>query len=384
MEEKALYYQNAHLTEFTATVTGCQPQGENWGVVLDNTAFYPEGGGQGWDTGALDQAQVLAVREEGDRIVHTCDRPLPVGRQVRGRIDWPRRFDFMQQHTGEHILSGLVHRRYGFHNVGFHLGAETVTIDFDGIIPQGDLPALEEQVNQAIWQDVPVRAWFASPQELASLPYRSKRPLSGLVRLVEVPGYDLCACCGTHVARTGEIGLVKIFSWCKFHQGVRLEVAWGGRAFRYLAAVWGQNRQVSQLFSAKPLETAEAARKVQQELEAQRYRAAGLETRMFAATAAALAGKGDQVLFEDGLTPETLRRLADAVAETCGGRCCGFSGDGDRYRYALCSRREDLRPLAKAMNQALRGRGGGQPGLVQGSVQATREEILAFFEKENE
>ncbi|MFR0734704.1 MAG: alanyl-tRNA editing protein [Oscillospiraceae bacterium] len=200
MDARALFYQDSHLCRFTALVTGCHPMPDGWAVSLDRTAFYPEGGGQPWDLGTLGEAQVLAVTEQNGSIVHLCDRELPVGGEVAGCIDWPRRFDFMQQHSGEHLLSGLIHSRYGFHNVGFHMGAGVTTIDFDGVIPQEDLPSLEAAVNEAIWRDLPVRTWFASGQELEKLPYRSKRPLEGTVRLVEFPGMDLCACCGTHVA----------------------------------------------------------------------------------------------------------------------------------------------------------------------------------------
>ena len=234
MDARALFYQDSHLCRFTALVTGCHPMPDGWAVSLDRTAFYPEGGGQPWDLGTLGEAQVLAVTEQNGSIVHLCDRELPVGGEVAGCIDWPRRFDFMQQHSGEHLLSGLIHSRYGFHNVGFHMGAGVTTIDFDGVIPQEDLPSLEAAVNEAIWRDLPVRTWFASGQELEKLPYRSKRPLEGTVRLVEFPGMDLCACCGTHVARTGEIGLLKLLSWARFHQGVRMEMVCGRRALDYL------------------------------------------------------------------------------------------------------------------------------------------------------
>ncbi|MFR8334473.1 MAG: alanyl-tRNA editing protein [Oscillospiraceae bacterium] len=226
MDSRALFYQDSHLCHFTAQVTQCRPAAGGWAVCLDQTAFYPEGGGQPWDLGSLADAQVLAVEERDGVIVHRRDRPLPVGQTVAGQIDWPRRFDLMQQHSGEHMLSGLIHSRYGFHNVGFHMGAGVTTIDFDGVIPQEDLPGLEAAVNEAIWRDLPVKTWFAQGRELEGLPYRSKRPLEGLVRLVEFPGLDLCACCGTHVVRTGEIGLLKLLSWSRFHQGVDGDGLW--------------------------------------------------------------------------------------------------------------------------------------------------------------
>lgn len=380
MNPDALYYQDSHLRRFSAQVTGCQPAQGGFAVTLDRTAFYPEGGGQAFDQGTLNGVRVLEVRERDGAVVHLCAAPLDPGQTVAGEIDWPRRFDLMQQHTGEHILSGLIHRRFGFHNVGFHMGADAVTIDFDGVIPLDALPDLEAQVNGAIWRDLPVRAWFPAPEALSCLPYRSKRPLSGLVRLVEVPDYDLCACCGTHVARTGEIGLFKLLSWVKFHQGVRMEMVCGGRALSYLSRIYEQNRTVSQTFSAKPLETGAAALRMQQELANAKARAGGLEARVFAFLAERCRGQKDVTLFEPDLEPEGVRRLADAVAAVCSGRCTVLSGaDGAGYRYAIAQPGGDLRAFVQAWNQALRGRGGGKPAFVQGSVAASRAEIAAFL-----
>jgi len=381
MNPNALYYKDSHCTGFQSRVTGCQPQGELWAVTLENTAFYPEGGGQPYDRGTLGPAQVVAVREQGGEIVHLCDRPLEPGAPVDGEVDWARRFDLMQQHSGEHILSGIIHETYGFHNVGFHMGAVTVTIDFDGVIPQEDLAGLEAKANEAIWRDLPVTSWFASGRELEELPYRSKKPLTGLVRLVEFPGYDLCACCGTHVNRTGEIGLLKVLSWTRFHQGVRMEVVCGTRAFAYLSGIYEQNRLVSQAFSAKPLETGEAARKALLDLEAAKQRAASLEARVFDSIAAECRESLRPILFEPGLSPDGLRRLADKLGDVCQGPCFVLSGDDETgYRYAMCCKEGDLRPLGKALNAALHGRGGGKPGFLQGSLQATRAQVEAFWE----
>lgn len=381
MNPNGLYYKDSHCTQFQSRVTGCQPQGANFVVTLEETAFYPEGGGQPSDQGLLGGAKVLDVRERDGEVYHLCDSPLEPGTLVEGRLDWARRLDLMQQHSGEHILSGLIHKTYGFHNVGFHMGADTVTIDFDGIIPQEALPELEARANEAVWKDLEVKAWFASGEELAALPYRSKKPLEGLVRLVAFPGYDLCACCGTHVNRTGEIGLVKLLSWMKFHQGVRMEMVCGGRALRYLSRIYEQNRLVSQTFSAKPMETGEAARKAFADLEAAKFRAAGLEARVLDGVAEAYRGELRPLVVERELTSDGLRRLADKLGDLCQGPCLVLSGtDETGYRYALCGRQGDMRPLSKALNGALNGRGGGKPGFVQGSLQATREKVEAFWQ----
>lgn len=380
METRKLYYENCHQKTFTATVTGCSQTEKGWAVTLDATAFYPAGGGQACDLGTLDDARVTDVREQGEEVIHLCDHPLVVGTQVTGNIDWQRRFDLMQQHTGEHIVSGIIHRLLGFHNVGFHMGAELVTIDFDGPIPPDALAQIEKEANEAVWQNLPIRCWYPSQEELPSVTYRSKRALPWPVRIVEVPGFDTCACCGVHVAATGEVGLIKLFSCVKFHEGVRIEMACGGRALDILSRIFEQNRLVSQAFSAKLMETGAAAQRMNETLAAEKFRAAGLEKKVFAAIAAGYAGKENVLHFEPDLSPAGVRELADSIGQVCAGIAAVFSGsDSIGYNMCLISRTADVRPLGAQLTKALNGRGGGKPGAFQGSVKATREQIENGF-----
>ncbi len=380
MEVRKLYYEDSHLREFDACVTSCTRQENHWIVTLDATAFYPEGGGQACDLGTLGQARVLDVQEREDDVVHLCDKPLAVGQQVKGIIDWQRRFDLMQQHSGEHMVSGVVHKRYGYHNVGFHMGADVVTIDFDGMILPEDLQQIEQQVNEAVWQNLPVRCWVPSREELPSVHYRTKKDLPWPVRIVEIPGVDSCACCGVQVKRTGEVGLVKLLSCVKFHQGVRIEMACGQRALTILSRVYEQNRQVSQAFSAKIMETGEAARRMNEQLAAEKYRAVSLEKRMFAAIAKQYAGKENVLHFEQGLSSGAVRELADAIAENCTGAAVVLSGSDDAgYGICIISKTQDVRQLGADAAKALSGRGGGKPQAYQGSLKATREKIEEFF-----
>ena len=379
-----LYYTQPGAREFTARVLECRPAGAAWAVRLDRTAFFPGGGGQDCDLGTLGGAAVLDMQEAEDQVWHLCAAPLEAGTEVRGVLDWARRRELSQQHSGEHIVSGLVYRQFGYHNVGFHMGAQCMTVDFDGPISWEDLTDIERRANEAVLEDIPVRTWFPDPEELGSLPYRSKKALSGPVRLVEFPGYDLCACCGTHVERTGQIGPIKLLSCVKFHGGVRVELLCGSRAMAYLSAVWEQNRLVSQAFSAKMLETGAAARRMNEALEAQKRRAGTLESRVFASLGEKAAGQGDTLAFEPELTPDGVRRLADAVGRTCGGTALVLSGrDGMGYQYALCRPGGDLRELNRAMLRALDGRGGGKPEFQQGSLRATRAEIEQFWNARN-
>ena len=380
MATEKLYYRNSHMTEFTAQVLSCEQGKHGWDVVLDRTAFYPEGGGQPGDRGVLGGVTVTDTHEAGGSIVHYCDAPLEVGAAVTGQIDWDWRFSLMQHHSGEHILSGLIHAAYGYDNVGFHMGRDAVTIDFNGMLDETALAELERKTNEIIWQNAAVEILWPDAEGLKQLPYRSKKELTGPVRIVRFPGADLCACCGTHVQRTGEIGLVKILSCVKFHEGVRIEILAGRRAMEYLTGIYSQNKQISGLLSAKPLETAAAAAKVQQDLNDTKYRLTQLEDKLFRQQAAQYANAGDVLLFEEGLKPDGLRRLADAMVHTCGGRAAVFSKTADGFQYAIGQEAGDLRTFTRELNQALNVRGGGKSGFVQGSVKASREEIEQFFQ----
>ena len=375
-----LYEANPYLTTFTARVESCVQGKRGFDVALDQTAFYPEGGGQPYDTGVLGGVPVLEVHEREGRVIHTCAQPLEVGSQVEGTIDWARRFDLMQHHSGEHIISGLAHAKWGCDNVGFHMGSDVITIDLNVELNEAQLRELELAANRYIWEDHPMVVTYPSPEELEALEYRSKKALTGRVRITSFPGADTCACCGTHVATSGQVGLVKLLSMQKFRDGVRIELVCGGRALDYMSRVLEQNHQVSNLLSAKPMETGAAVQRMLEENAALKSRILTMEDHRFAALAREYAGKGEVLLFEDGLTPDGLRRLCDAILRTCGGRCACFSGqEGEGYKYAVGEKEGDLRAFVKNMNQTLDGRGGGKPGFVQGSVRAGREDIEAFF-----
>ena len=379
---RKLYYEDCHLAEFTAVVTGCAATEKGWEITLDATAFYPEGGGQACDLGTLGGVAVLDVQERGEEVIHLCAGPLEVGCRVEGRIDYERRFHLMQQHTGEHIVSGIIHRRYGYHNVGFHMGANFIEIDFDGIIPAEDLADIEREANEALWKDLEVVCWYPAEAELPNVFYRTKKSLPWPVRIVQVPGYDSCACCGVHVKKTGEVGLVKLFSVTGLRGGSRIEMACGAKALELLNRAYEQNRLVSQAFSAKIFETGTAAKRMNEALVAEKFQVTGLQRRLFAMIAESYENREAVLHFEEGLDPVSVRELADAIAQRCGGRAAVFSGsDGAGYSYCLAAPTGDLRSFGKEMNTALNGRGGGKPNFLQGSVKATREQIEKFFEE---
>ncbi len=379
MHTEKLFYEDPHLSDFDAQVLSCRRGDAGWSVVTDRTAFYPGGGGQVCDIGTLGTAQVTQVWEENGALVHLCDAPLSPGQTVRGQIDRARRFDLMQQHTGEHIVSGIVFRRYGFHNTGFHVGTDGMEVDFDGEIPQADIPLIEQQANEYVWENLPVECTFPSESELAQTPYRSKKPLSPPIRLVRIPGVDCCACCGIHTAATGEVGMIHIASCTRLRGGVRLVMRCGSRAVRYLRQVFEQGRLVSQAFSAQMSELGEAAQKMNELVSAQKQSIAQLHTQLFSLLARQFAGQGDILYFTSGLSGAQLRELACLIAAQCGGRAAVFSGENGAYLYCLSDPTNDLRALCAQMNRALNGRGGGKPACCQGNVTADEDRICDFF-----
>lgn len=379
MTEK-LYYQDPYRRTFAAHVLRCEPKGKRFQVVLDRTAFYPEGGGQPADTGVLNFVNVLDVQERGDEIVHTTDRPLPAGSAVTGGINWSRRFRLMQQHTGEHIVSGIAHRLFGVDNVGFHMGEKFLTVDWNGPLTDDQLGVVERLANEAVYRNLPVRAECPPREELARIDYRSKKELTGTVRIVTVPGFDVCACCGTHVASTGEIGAIKLFGGQNYKGGTRITMACGAQAMDDYAEKQRSVTAVSNLLSARPGEIARAVERMLRDDAERKSRLSAARKQLLELKASSAAENcGDLCRFEDDLAPDDLRRYALLLAEKCGGTAAVFCGADGGYRYALANAHADVRPVGNELNAAFSGRGGGSKELVQGSLKGSREELERFF-----
>lgn len=405
MTEK-LFYEDSHLSEFEAEVLSCLPSESVRGkyeVKLDRTAFFPEGGGQYADTGSLAVipcgleeeegretiVRILDVQEKEGRILHLADGPLAEGCRVKGCIDWDERFMKMQQHTGEHIVSGIIHARFGYNNVGFHLGSEDCTMDFNGGITEGELGEIELAANRAVWANLPVVTLYPSRDELEKMEYRSKIEIEGQVRIIEIPGYDRCACCAPHVDRTGEIGMIKLTNVQRYKGGVRVTMLCGVRALRDYEVKQKQAKEVSAMLCAKENETAEAVRHLKEECAALKGGLAEQEKKLIQYQAERIpAGEDAVCVFSEDLRGDSLRILMNCIldaghklcavmgensgkkGEKSGGNSAADGGDVKTYRYVIGSRSVDVRPLAKEFNARFGGRGGGKPEMVQGTVQA--------------
>lgn len=374
-----IYETDPYVQNFTAQVLSCTPAQGGFAVVLDRTAFFPEGGGQPCDTGTLGAARVLAVHTDGVTITHTTDAPLTPGDTVEGCLHWPARLDAMQQHTGEHILSGALHRLFGAENVGFHIGTPYVRMDTSIPLTPAQLAQAEAEANAAVRADTPVHCWVPDPETLARTEYRSKKELTGDVRLVEAGG-DCCACCGTHLARTGEVGLIKIISYAHYKTGMRLAVACGQRAYEAVAGIWADTEAAGRLLSAPVGALTPALERLQGGEAALKARLAALQNTLADVCAANAAPGVPTVLWADGADGDGLRRMAMAITAKTNAPCCTLAPGGQGLAYALSAASGgDVREVCKALNAAFAGRGGGKPGFCQGSLAAADFDAVKAF-----
>lgn len=383
-----LYYREPYAREFDARVTSCTAADEGFAIELDQTAFYPTGGGQPGDRGTLtvgsgEDALVVRVREAipgkgTGEVIHLVDATLPVGASVHGSLDWTWRRDNMEAHTGEHIVSGIVHALFGYNNVGFHMGERCIEVDFDGVLTPEDVLDVERRANAAVREDVRVEALLPSPDELASLDYRSKKDHEGQIRVVRIAGVDSCACCGTHVSATGQVGLIKVLRITTKKQRTRLELLCGRRAFEACEEAMAALRETSNFLTVADEEVPDAVRRLAAEkddLKHQLKQAGHAQIEQFVATLAPESSLA--VCFLPGLDVDDLRYLCECVLErTPATICAGLSpveGDGSRLAYVMASSGADLRAACKELNARLGGRGGGKPQMVQGSWTTTHE-----------
>lgn len=379
MTEK-LFYQDSHRSTFTAIVQEVRPSGNGYEIILDRTAFFPEGGGQSSDTGSLGGVSVSDVQEIDGKIIHYTDGPLVEGTEVEGCIDWTERFSKMQQHTGEHIVSELIHKIYGYHNVGFHLGTDSVTLDFNGVVPKEKLHEIEQLANEAVAKNLPVQVLYPTDEELSKISYRSKIEIEGQVRIVVIDGYDVCACCAPHVKQTGEIGLIKLVGMQNYKGGVRISMLCGFRALEDYYQKEKNNREIAVMLSAKEYETAVEVERLQEELAMKKAKIAELERKFLEQKVETLDISGEIVCLFEETDPVMTRELVNLLLKKGAKMAAVFSGnEREGYRYVLGSRSLDVRKNGKLLNEAFHGRGGGKPEMVQGTVQGKREEIEAFL-----
>lgn len=376
-----LYDEDSECMTFDARVIGCEQREGGFAVELDRTAFFPEGGGQYADPGTLDGVKVEDVQIADGHIFHIVKEPFAVGKTVHGALDATERHSRMQNHSGEHIISGIVYRRFGYNNVGFHLGDHEVTMDFDGTLTPDDLRKIETEANEIVYRNVPVRAEYPSEEQLATMTYRSKLALQGNIRIVTIEGVDACACCAPHVKRTGEIGVIKIIDAIRYKGGMRLWILCGRWAREDYAARHDDMTELSHRFSVRRPDVVGAVDKAEAERSAALYALGNCKRELVSLKAAAALpdGQGNILFFEEETDAVTARNLANQGAARCPGVCAVFTVAGNGFRYVCVSGAVALRAFGKELNASCNGRGGGDDSMIQGTLGAPREQIERFF-----
>lgn len=378
MTEK-LYDKDSFLKEFTATVLECEQYHDNWSVLLDKTAFFPEAGGQKSDRGTLDNASVLEVQIADEKIYHITDCPLPVGETVTGVIDFNRRFDFMQQHSAEHIVSGIAHSLYGCENVGFHLSEDIVTLDFQKYLTEEQLSKIELSANERVFQNIAFNCYYPEDETLKALNYRSKKELEGAVRIVEIENTDMCACCAPHVKTAGQIGLIKLLATEKLRGGIRIELKAGKRALEDYNDKYLNIRQISTLLATSQNETAEAVNRLLNTLNEQKAELNFIKLEKLKSKAENFAPESDiSLMFEDNLSVKDLQVLADTLHKTHRGIRGVMSETDNGFLFCICGE-NTLDEFFQKFKSAFNVKGGGRNGMVQGTVFANKNELEAFF-----
>lgn len=381
MTEK-LYYKDPFIFTFEAKVEECAKTEKGYEIVLDKTAFFPEGGGQKSDTGKLDGAEIFDTQEDKDgKIIHYSLSPLQAGKTVMGQINKTERFRKMQNHSGEHIISGLIHSTYGYDNVGFHLSDTEVTLDINGVLNRQQLLDIEKRANEAVAEDVNIVCRFPSPEELKTIPYRSKLELEHDVRIVTIEGYDHCACCAPHVKTTGQIGMIKLLDFINYKGGVRIHMKCGFDALKDYNEKYSNVSKISVLLSSRQSEAAEAVEKLVSDMTEQKKKITALKKEIVALQVEKIeAAKEGVVLFLEDADDDIMREAVNGCVKKREGVCAALTSAGDKgYKFCIARKTGGMKAFAKAFSEKLSARGGGSEEMVRGTVKAEKSEIETFI-----
>ena len=377
---KKLYDIDSHLVEFEATVIDSQAFADGFATVLDRTAFFPEGGGQASDIGFIEDVEVNDVQINDEIIYHYTTKQFKKGQKVNCKIDFARRFDFMQQHSGEHIVSGVAHSLYGCENVGFHLGADIVTLDFDKPLTREQILKIEQLANEAVFKNVKFTTYYPDENTLATLNYRSKKELEGAIRIVEIENTDMCACCAPHVREAAEIGIIKLLDSEKLRGGVRIEMKCGKRALQDYNQKYDNVRKISGALAVKQNEAAFGVERLLQSIGDLKFKITGLKKQIIDSKVLSFDNKSEKTaIFEDELEIKELQIYADALFKSYGGIRAVFSPCDNGFSFAICGESDALDVFFKNFKAEFTVKGGGRNGMVQGTVEAIRENIEKFF-----
>lgn len=380
---RKIFYEDINITDFDATVVSCEYDEARklYKVLLDATAFFPEEGGQSADVGTLGGQKVIDVQIKDDMVYHYLENAIDVDTTVTGKVDWSQRFDFMQQHSGEHILSGLIHNKFGYNNVGFHLSNNEVTMDFNGVLDWAQVREIEFAANKVIYENLPIEVSYPSKEELDNLEYRSKIEIDGQVRIVTISGVDACACCAPHVAYTGQIGIIKIVGLQNYKGGVRLNILCGERALRDYSEKFDSVSTIAQDMSTKQDQIVAGYNRLKDECQSLKAKINDLQSMCLSMSLSSLPSPEEcenAILFTDITDNVAIRNAVNDLMERYSGYCAVFAGSAS-YRFIIGSQNLDCNEIAQKLRTELGAKCGGNKVMIQGSVEANKVSIEKIF-----
>lgn len=381
INKEALFYHDNKLFEFDSVVVDCAEFDDCFGVILENTGFFPEAGGQYADHGELNGIEVSDVQLTEKGIVHFVKKEIPKGSAVHGKLDKEERLKKERNHTAEHIISAIVFKLFGYDNVGFHMGENAMDVDFNGAFTPDDLGRIEVLANKAVRDNLEVKTYFPTKEELEQISYRSKLELES-PRIVEIVGLDLCACCAPHVSSTGEIGFIKIIDSCKNRGNTRLTLLAADDAVEYVLNVTRDASKSAAILSSKPYSVSTALEKKMKGIDDLTKENGDLKRKLAEVVSDNLKETdGYLVVFTESYVSKEVLNKGIKLAKK---GVCVFSEsvNGEGFSYSLASETEDMRVLGAKLNKEFNGKGGGKPEAVMGRITAGKKQIEEFFEKE--
>lgn len=364
MIKETLYYKNNYLEEFEAVVENCIEENGKIKIILNETAFYPEGGGQPADTGLIDDIKVIDVQEKGNIIYHFAEKRIEKGKKVKCKINFKDRFSNMQSHTAEHIVSGITCKKFNTSNVGFHIGKDFVTMDFNTQITESDLREIEKEANRAIYKNLDVIVNLYSNEEASKLTYRSKKELNEDVRIVEIPGYDICACCGVHVNKTGEIGIIKLLKVEKYKSGVRIYMLAGEKALNDYTQIYNQVNSISTLLSLKLNEVYDGVLHQAQEIEKLKKEKSELKNILIENEISNFENQKNIIVEKENMEMNDIKNYCTKLKE----KASNISGVVSNGKFILMSDTVNLKDVFNEIKQNINIKGGGNNLFVQGQL----------------
>ena len=378
MKTVKLYEKDAYISRFEAVVLSCEKDKNGYKSVLSQTAFFPEGGGQPSDKGNLSGEIVLDVQIQNDEIFHFTASPLKVGDKVSGEIDFLRRFNFMQNHTAEHIVSGIIHKKFGFDNIGFHLNESEVTFDFNGFFTEEELDEIEFEANRRVWRNLDVKAYYPTTEELKDIQYRAKAGIVGEIRLVEIEDTDICACCAPHVKSTGEIGMIKFLSTEKQHGGTRIFMKCGGFALSDYRDKTTDVKAICEMLSTKPESVKKSVFALAERLENEKQAAKAAKEQLFEQKIK-LFDKSKPAICINSADIKDLQYLADGLHKAHGGVRTAISGKEQSTAFVMCGAAEQIESEFQKLKSQFTVKGGGRDKIRQGSIDAPLSNVKEYF-----